>query len=58
LGNHQSKNLEDLVEWLISLWAKLVAKKSKWKPSCFIVDDVPQEQWALQWVLLCLVIFS
>jgi hypothetical protein len=30
---------KDLVEWLIPLWTKLLAKKSKWKPSCFIVND-------------------
>jgi hypothetical protein len=33
----------DLVEWLIPLKTKLLKKKLKWKPSCFIVDDAPQE---------------
>jgi hypothetical protein len=38
----------DLVEWLIPLKIKLLRKNPKWKPSCFIVDDVPQELKALQ----------
>jgi hypothetical protein len=28
---------------LIPLKTKLIKKNPKWKPSCFIVDDVPQE---------------
>jgi hypothetical protein len=31
---------DDLVEWLIPLKTKLLRKNFKWKPSCFIVDDV------------------
>jgi len=34
---------DDLVEWLIPLKTKLLRKNPKWKPSCFIVDDAPQE---------------
>jgi len=32
---------DDLVKWLIPLKAKFIRKNLKWKPSCFIVDDVP-----------------
>jgi hypothetical protein len=39
---------DDLVEWLIPLKTKLLRKSPKWKPSCFIVDDAPQELQALQ----------
>ncbi len=31
----------DFVEWLTLLKTKLIRKNPKWKPSCFIVDDVP-----------------
>jgi hypothetical protein len=34
---------DDLVEWLIPLKKKLLKKNPKWKPSCFIIDDAPQE---------------
>jgi hypothetical protein len=34
---------DDLVEWLIPLKTKLLRKNPKWKPFCFIVNDVPQE---------------
>jgi hypothetical protein len=34
---------DDLVEWLILLKTNLLNNNLKWKPSCFIVDDVPQE---------------
>jgi hypothetical protein len=33
----------DLVEWLTPLKTKFLKKNPKWKISCFIVDDVPQE---------------
>jgi hypothetical protein len=33
----------DLVEWLIPLKTKILKKNHKWKPSCFIIDDVPQK---------------
>jgi hypothetical protein len=29
------------------LKTKLLRKNPKWKPSCFNIDDVPQEVWAL-----------
>ncbi len=34
---------DDLVEWLTPLKTKFLKNNLKWKPSCFIVDDVPQE---------------
>jgi hypothetical protein len=33
----------DLVEWLTPLKINLLRKNHKLKPSCFIIDDVPQE---------------
>jgi hypothetical protein len=39
---------DHLVEWLIPLKTKLLRNNRKWKPSCFIVDDVPQELQALR----------
>jgi hypothetical protein len=38
---------EDLVEWLNALQVKLLSHMPNQKPSCFIVDDVPQELQAL-----------
>jgi hypothetical protein len=40
--------VDDLVEWLKVLKAKILTIMPNWKPSCFIIDDVPQELWALQ----------
>jgi hypothetical protein len=34
---------DDLVKWLTLLKLKLIRKNLKWKPSCFIIDDVPQK---------------
>jgi hypothetical protein len=39
---------DDFVEWLTVLKTKFLRKNPKWKPSCFIIDDVPQELQALQ----------
>jgi hypothetical protein len=39
---------DDLVEWLTPLKTKFLRNNPKWKPSCFIVDDAPQELRALQ----------
>jgi hypothetical protein len=33
----------DLVEWLTPLKTRFLKRNPKWKISCFIVDDVPQE---------------
>ncbi len=45
ITSHQT--CDDLVEWLTFLKTKLSKKNLKWKPSCFIVDDAPQELRAL-----------
>jgi hypothetical protein len=39
-----------LVEWLTPLKTKLLRNSPKWKPSCFIVNNVAQELWALRWI--------
>jgi hypothetical protein len=39
---------DDLVEWLTPLKIKFIRKNLKWKPSCFIADDAPQELQTLQ----------
>jgi hypothetical protein len=31
-----------LMEWLTPLKTKLLRKNPKWKPSCFFIDDAPQ----------------
>jgi hypothetical protein len=41
ITSHQTCN--DLVEWLTPVKIKLLRKNPKWKPSCFIIDDVSQE---------------
>jgi hypothetical protein len=41
ITNHQT--CDDLVEWLTPLKTKLLRNNPKWKPSCFIVDDVPHK---------------
>jgi hypothetical protein len=41
ITNRQTCN--NLVEWLSPLKVKLERKMPKWKPLCFIIDDVPQE---------------
>jgi hypothetical protein len=38
--NTSRQTCDDLVEWLIPLKTKLLRKNFKWKPSCFIIDDV------------------
>ncbi len=45
ITSHQA--CDDLVEWLTPLKTKFLRKNPKWKPSCFIVDDAPQELQAL-----------
>jgi hypothetical protein len=39
---------ENLVEWLNALRVKLLSHMPNWKPSCFVVDDAPQELQALR----------
>ncbi len=40
--------VDDLVEWLKALKAKILAIMPDRKPSCFIIDDAPQELRALR----------
>jgi len=43
--------VENLIEWLKPLKDNMLLHMSHWKPSCFLVDDAPQEFKALQLVL-------
>jgi hypothetical protein len=45
------KIVEDLIEWLKPLKDKMLSHMAHWKPSCFLVDNAPQELKALQLVL-------
>jgi hypothetical protein len=40
--------VDDLVEWLKALKAKIFTIMFDWKPSCFIIDDTPQGLGALR----------
>jgi len=46
--------VQDLIEWLKPLKDKMLSHMPNWKPSCFFVNDAPQELKAL-WLVLCLV---
>jgi hypothetical protein len=37
------QTIEDLIEWLKPLKDKMLSRMPHWKPSCFFVDDAPQE---------------
>jgi len=43
--------IEDLIEWLKPLKDKMLSHMPHWKPSCFLINDAPQELKALQLVL-------
>jgi hypothetical protein len=45
------QTVEDLIEWLKPLKDKMLSHMVHWKPSCFFVDDAPQELKALRLVL-------
>ena len=45
------QTVHDLIEWLKPLKDKMLSHMPHWKPSCFLVDDAPQELKALQLVL-------
>ncbi len=45
------QTLQDLIEWLKPLKEKMLSHMPHWKPSCFLVDDAPQELKALRLVL-------
>jgi hypothetical protein len=48
------QTVQDLIEWLKPLKDKMSSHMPHWKPSCFFVDDAPQELKAL-WLVLHLV---
>jgi hypothetical protein len=39
--------MDDLAEWLKALKVKILVMMFNWKPSCFIINDTPQELQAL-----------
>jgi len=43
--------VEDLIEWLKPLKDKMLSHMPHWKPSCFFLDDAPQELKALQLII-------
>jgi hypothetical protein len=43
--------IEDLIQWLQPLKDKMLSHMPHCKPSCFIIDDAPQELIALQLVI-------
>jgi len=45
------QRVEDLIEWLKPLKDKMLPHMPHWKPSCYFVDDAPQELKALRLVL-------
>jgi hypothetical protein len=45
------QTVEDLIEWLKPLKDKMLSHMPHLKPSCFFVDDAPQELKALELVL-------
>ncbi len=42
------QTVQDLIEWLKPLKDKMLSHMPHWKPSCFLVDDAPQELKALR----------
>ncbi len=50
------QTIEDLMEWLKPLKDKMLSHMTHWKPSCFLIDDAPQELKALQLVLYLVLI--
>ncbi len=48
------QTVQDLIEWLKPLKDKMLSHMPYWKPSCFFIDDAPQELNAL-WLILYLV---
>jgi hypothetical protein len=49
--------VEDLIKWLKPLKEKMLSHMPHWKPSCFLVDDAPQELKALPLVIYLVPIF-
>jgi hypothetical protein len=48
------QTIEDLIKWLKPLKDKMLSHMPHWKPSCFLIDNAPQELKAL-WLVLYLV---
>ncbi len=47
--------VENLIKWLKPLKDKMLSHMPHWKPSCFFIDNAPQELKAL-WLVLYLVL--
>jgi hypothetical protein len=47
--------VEDLIKWLKLLKDMMLSHMPHWKPSCFFIDDAPQELKAL-WLVLYLIL--
>jgi hypothetical protein len=43
--------IQDLIEWLKPFKEKMLSHMPHWKPSCFLIDDAPQELKGLRLVL-------
>jgi len=43
--------VQDLIKWLKPLKDKMLSNMPHWKPSCFLVDDAPQELKGLSIVM-------
>jgi hypothetical protein len=48
------QTVQDLIKWLKPLKDKMLSHMPHWKPSCFLVDDAPQELKALRLILYLL----
>ncbi len=46
-----------MIWWLTPLKKNFLRKNPKWKPSCFIIDDAPQELQVWRWVLFSFYLF-
>jgi hypothetical protein len=45
------QTIQDLIKWLKPLKDKMLSHMPHWKPSCFFIDDAPQESKALRLIL-------
>jgi len=41
------QTMDDLIQWFKPLKEKMLSIMPNWRPSCFIIDDAPQELWVL-----------
>jgi len=51
------QTIEDLIEWLKPFKNKMLSHIPHWKPSCFFIDDAPEELKALRIVLYLLCVY-